>query len=269
MICALIGRAIYPAHGVEAEAEPVERAQPRPAAALALVGARERPPRQRDPGPARRLGRERQRPPPHHLQPRALGVEPVEQVEPDAGAEAARPHAQPGEPDDVDRAPARARGPTAPRSGCRCRSRRPSGARSRRPSSCGNVAKKCSARSGERRGPLVALRPARARRSRRPRRSRPTGSGGRRSGGSSGTGWRRRRAPAARASRSRRAAPPTAARSRARSRRRARRSGGSRARAAGRRSSPGAHGARARGRRRCPRARRRPPRASPVAGVPS
>ena len=140
------------------------------------------------PGPARRLGRERQRPAAHHLQPRALGVEPVEQVEPDARAEAAGADAEPGEADDVDGAPAERACPTARRSGCTCRSRRPSGARSAGPRAAGTWRRSARRAARTSRGAGRA-RARRARRSRRPRRSRPRGSGGRRSGGSSGTGW--------------------------------------------------------------------------------
>ena len=72
----------------------------RPPLASARASARLRGPDHR---PARRLGRERQRPAAHQLQPRALGVGAVEQVERDAGAEPARSHAQPGVADRVHR----------------------------------------------------------------------------------------------------------------------------------------------------------------------
>ena len=75
---------------VEAEAEPVERAQPQPAPALRAVGGGEAVAGELHDRPAQRLGRERHRPAPDVPQPRRLGVAAVEQVERDARAEARR-----------------------------------------------------------------------------------------------------------------------------------------------------------------------------------
>ena len=103
-------RARTPRSAVEAQTQPVEQPEPRSAPPAVGVGARERPLRGPDHRPARRLGRERQRPAAHQLQPRALGVGAVEQVERHAGAEPARSDAQPGVADRVHR-PAAERAP--------------------------------------------------------------------------------------------------------------------------------------------------------------
>src|SRR4051812_49827552 len=60
---------------------------------------------QLDAGPGERLGWEGDRPGPDHLEPRALGVDAVEEVEHDVGAEAGGPDAEAGEAEGVRRAP--------------------------------------------------------------------------------------------------------------------------------------------------------------------
>src|SRR6476620_5235932 len=94
-----IGRAsraqLARASGIEAEAEAVERAQPRVAPAAAVLAV-ERPAGRLDPEEAERLGRERQRLVAHEGGRGGDAATAVDEVEHHRGAEPGRGHAEPG-----------------------------------------------------------------------------------------------------------------------------------------------------------------------------
>ena len=117
--------------------------QPEPAAAVVAVGRREPVARELDHGPAQRLGRERDRLGAHVAQPRGLGVAAVEQVERGRGRRTARRRRRGRCSRSRRRAGRRARCRRRPRSGDEVSIAPPQRWVKRVPSSCGNVWKKC------------------------------------------------------------------------------------------------------------------------------